>query len=409
MTELKFEKDRTKHVLVVGDFMIDQAWITKETEDSGTEQKHDSVKPKKRKHPTWNDKRLGGAGMIFMALRTLCKRETLDCQIHGLGIWHLNDDNLIRSLINEDSGNTNNEVALFRLKVTNEDDIVTTIKSRIYSQNRDDEPILESCYAQESHLNTLPSFEKDPLPNTLKKYLSDKNVVAIVVADFNKGTIQAPLLKVLQEHLSSECLWFIDSKNPKIYQLLPQGIRVDTLTMNRIEAVRLAKELGDTNIDSIPYDNRIWEVLRIVVNNLSERLSITLRTKDITLNKLVIKLDIQGACLYLPDVSTEEDDFIVSQLIDNTLDGDAIAAGDFFNASLLLDILGSSSLERTLTSACLNATYWLRSKKDYWLENHSNNEKSDIVRAGFFLEWWSKFKNNDELTRIETISCRLNS
>jgi hypothetical protein len=82
-----------KHVLVIGDFMIDQAWVCSGPA-SLTAQSHDSIRPKKRLHPTWEDKQLGGAGMTFMALLTFCQISNLDFTIYGLGIWNPKDDNL---------------------------------------------------------------------------------------------------------------------------------------------------------------------------------------------------------------------------------------------------------------------------------------------------------------------------
>lgn len=54
-------KEVEQHILVVGDFMIDQEWVLSGI-PSPTSQAHGDINPMRRIHPTWNDKRAGGGG-----------------------------------------------------------------------------------------------------------------------------------------------------------------------------------------------------------------------------------------------------------------------------------------------------------------------------------------------------------
>jgi hypothetical protein len=413
----KSEKNNLgKHILVVGDFMIDQAWIFSGTPiASSTAQAHNDVRPNRRLHPTWDDKRLGGAGMTLMAIRTLCQINNLDFSVHGLGIWNQKDEQLIKYLVGDDAEN-NGIPVLYRLKVENERDVATTIKNRFYSYLADKKPRLIARYDQEldPRKGQHPSFEKDPLPENLKENLPPNSICAVLVADFNKGAIQEKVLDALNKYLAPDCLWFVDSKNSEICNILPEEIKIHTLTINREEAVKLANELGE-QLPSIPYGNQPNLELLLLIKQVSERLLQSLRKKNIEFEQLVIKLDKEGACLYNPNILDDECNLILSrpQL---SLDSDGIASGDFFNASLLLSLLNcisdkSSHKEkhfvRFLNLSCSDAADWLKFKQDYWEKNIVEKERSDIVKTESFINWLKDSINQKSIFHAEVFGLEI--
>jgi hypothetical protein len=371
-----------QNILVIGDFMIDQSWIISGA-SSPTAQAHGDIKPMKRIHPMNDDERLGGAGMSVSAIQTLCNRNNVNYKIHGIGLWNKKDDNLFLKLAkdsNEELGCQN--IELHRLEVENEDDIVTTIKSRFYQQSAEDQPRLGWRFDQDPDPKIPPILKKTPLPNDSLP----KDVRAIWIADFNKGTITKELLSVLYKiyGVENDCFWFMDSKNDRIYDLMPEKLRLGVLTMNREEAVKLMNNLCPDQISTIPHGKQPNVELISLLKNLKKEL--IEKRNDVQFKRIVIKLDSEGACL-TDCQDRNEDTFLVHPKVG--LDIEGIAAGDFFNASLLLDILSNKTepprddFGDMLKNACGVATEWLQFNKVYFSSNLVENKKSDIVKPHY--------------------------
>ena len=216
------ESQESIDILVVGDFMIDQAWILSGM-PSSTAQVHSNIKPMRRIHPEWKDKRLGGAGMTFMALKTIFKLDVprnREIKIHGLGAWRKEDKKLIDQLAKEtlqENEEPKVTVSVKRLKYRK--NTATIIKNRFYSQLAEDQPQLKYRFDQD-----LYPPNKEDNSNTLEDDLTDpsahifRNIKAVLVADHNKGTITQELLEKVYEKLENnqEIIWFVDSKDPEI-------------------------------------------------------------------------------------------------------------------------------------------------------------------------------------------------
>jgi bifunctional ADP-heptose synthase (sugar kinase/adenylyltransferase) len=394
----------SQHILVIGDFMLDREWIL-----SGlplpTVQSHSQVKPMQRIHPTWDDNRLGGAGMTLMALKTLCEKKDLNYSLHGIGLWNENDETLFQQLAGDEI-----RVKLHRLKIKTEMDsgkIVTSIKSRFYTQLAEEQPKLFNRFDQDPEPDpNLPPhksniFDDDPLQE-IKAYFNAKNIQlkdikAVVIADFNKGVAQSSVLDKLKEYLNEnqDVLWFIDSKNPQILDIIPAEQPIHVLTMNREEAVRLhSKVTNDQKIFSIPEGRQPGIELLSLIKGLSTQ-------KDKQIEKIVIKLDKEGACLYVNQQPENEQNTFLCQP-EKSLESDGIAAGDFFNASFLLSILSSCDNQTNLHDSCIDASEWLKLNQEYWAnKKFREDNKSDVVKAEF-LNLKSKEIEEKEIEEIKS-------
>jgi hypothetical protein len=393
---------KSSHILVIGDFMLDQEWIL-----SGlplpTVQAHSQVKPLQRINPTWNTQRLGGAGMTLMALKTLSETKSLEYNLHGIGLWNEKDESLFQQLAGDEK-----QIKLHRLKVKSEldsSDIVTTIKSRFYTQLAQERPKLFSRFDQDPEPDpNLPPhesniFEGDPLQD-IKEFFKNKNIQpedikAVLVADFNKGVVQKSVLESLKEYLNENTLWFIDSKNPQILETIPDEQRIHVLTMNREEAVRLYNKVSkDQKIFSIPEGRQPGIEILSLIKELSTQ-------KNKQLEKIVIKLDKEGACLYVSQQSekqSEDENNTFNTFIrqpEKSLESDGIAAGDFFNASFLLSILSEPDDPLNyLHRACIETSQWLKLNQEYWVNKEVRQAyKSDVVKAEFLNSKQPGIKN----------------
>lgn len=399
------------HMIVVGDFMVDKEWIL-----SGiplpTVQSHGLVQPMQRIHPTWRSDRLGGAGMALMALRTKLNELPRHIILHGLGVWNKNDHEYLCSMANTSQKNT----FMHRLNtqecfdVNNE--IVTTTKYRFYTQLAEEMPRLINRYDQdpEPDPERPPSdcdiYTNKPLANfeenlrTIYNGTDLKSIKSrfkyIFVADSNKGAIQRELLESIHSFFSgvSNIEWIIDSKNPNILDILPDNARVNVLTVNRDEAIRLNTSQSEhsTNKDifSIASGYQPGIDLLSTINGIKQAIEETEKSIDY----LVIKLDSEGACLHnLKDHDKVQVNTFICQP-EKSLDCPGIAAGDFFNAGLIATIIQEESgIYETLhlQKACIYAAEWLLLNQLYWstFQWLRDETKSDVVLPEF-LETWKR-------------------
>lgn len=371
-------KESGKHLLVVGDFMIDRAWILSGS-PSVTSQSHADVIPMKRIFPARDDERPGGAGSSLAALRALCQITNSHYHIHGIGVWEQKDDQLLRRLVGEakTEEGTRDRVELHRLNVKNEKDIVTIVKARFYLQLADERPRLVARYDQDP--DRPPIFSEKPLENL--DLPSPMDIQAVLVADFDKGTVQKSVLSALREYIgdNKDCLWLVDSKRDDIYDLLPDELRVQILTMNREETVRLASRLGGRQEPSIPSGNQASIEL---LSRLEDIIDGAAKKKKVV-QWVVLKLDRDGAC-----ACNHNGEKIILVHPRAALSSAGISAGDYFNASLLLGVAANADnteiSQAILRSACATAANWLAFTQEYWISDLGRKYSSDIVRADIF-------------------------
>ncbi len=383
-TNTENNKPKKKIILVVGDFMIDREWVLS-GQSSLTVQAHGDIKPMRRIHPGWKYERLGGAGMTLMALKALSEiseNNNDDFEFYGLGLWNQEDSPLLDKLARAPYG-----AKFFNLEVEDleEDEIITIVKSRYYRRIASDQPQLIHRFDQDppSSNETTEARQAKLKDNFLDRLSKQEipDIEAVVIMDFNKGLVTQDLLTKLYEKLNNQQIkWFIDSKNPKIWEKFPTDITINTLTINRQEAYDLAQSLQgieESNISTILKGNQPnIELLSVI-----EKISQGLKKKNIKVEKILIKLDEEGACLYKEN---QEDKNTFLRQPEKPLKIEGIAAGDFFNASLVLSYLDGESDDDTLHKACKTAAKWLKINQLYWSEKQFHEGlKSDIVQAKY--------------------------
>jgi hypothetical protein len=421
-------RNEKKIILVVGDFMVDREWILS-GQSLSTVQAHDDIKPMRRIHPGWKYERLGGAGMTLMALKALSEKYYSDkFYFYGVGLWNETDDILFGELAGvewqedpEQKGiwkldatgkriqKSDSKVKLYRLEIKI-DNIITIIKSRYYRQIASDQPQLISRFDQDPpqfddetlearRLNLVEDKHLDFLPSVPSEQVSNSKIEAVVVMDFNKGLVTKNLLEKLSQKINlinknkndTTCQWFIDSKNPNIFKELPEEIKINILTINRQEAYELAKSCSEEKTELAPIlkGKQPTNELLSILQKISEKFT--------RVQKIVVKLDNEGACLH--QISQDTDIHIPDTFLrqpEKPLKSAGIAAGDFFNASLFLSCLDdneardytrnySSFDDYILHKACKTAAKWLKLNEQYWAEKLFHTTcKSDIVQANYF-------------------------
>ena len=192
--------------------------------------------------------------------------------------------------------------------------------------------------------------------------------------------------------------------------------------MNREEALQLAKELYKDKEIAKDYEEKYpgCEILPIPKGNqpnieileIIRFISYSLKESKIEFKNIVIKLDQEGACLYVnqqenPDNNTDQNSYnTFFRLPETPLVSDGIAAGDFFNAKLLLSYLFPVQKsfpdsdhhcldDFNLHHACIKASSWLKYCQKYWTKDLASEHKSDLVKP-YFLEGGEHFKNIQE-------------
>jgi bifunctional ADP-heptose synthase (sugar kinase/adenylyltransferase) len=191
------EAGSNNHLIVVGDFMIDRSWVVNAGVPD-TVQAHGDVKPMKRIKPSWNSDRLGGAGMTLTALQAMCQLKGYKAVLHGIGIWSADDKELMERLArgHAPSASPGAPVQLHRLETTSRTGCtpITTIKSRFYSQIAEEQPQLIARYDQDPD-DVEPKYGQEPLAGL--QLPPAASVSAVLIADFNKGTVQPELIGAL--------------------------------------------------------------------------------------------------------------------------------------------------------------------------------------------------------------------
>lgn len=437
--------DNEHHILVVGDFMIDQEWIL-----SGnplpTVQSHGLIKPMQRINPTWRCDRLGGAGMALMALKTLFSADPdKKVVLHGLGLWKNEDHPRLVQLCNS-SQDDRVLVHLHRLQtqqgLEDNDDIVTTTKLRFYTQLAEEMPRLINRYDQDPEpdpeLSPCSNIYSDSALQGFKDFLASaypnevdsipNKFKAILIADFNKGVVQEDLLNWLQNLFkdNNTLKWLIDSKNPEILQVLPNGLKVSLLTFNREEAIRILQSKnsqdGGSDIFSVARGLQPNIDLLYTIKELKKRIELIKENKrSLYVDNLLIKLDSDGACLHDLSQTGDNDDTFLCQP-EKPIDCPGIAAGDFFNAALLRCLLSSTWSDKggSLQSACVYASEWLMLNRLYWSDLHHfrRDKRSDVVLPSFLanetvqnevklqrLKWDQNHKFNLEKKERDLLKC----
>jgi bifunctional ADP-heptose synthase (sugar kinase/adenylyltransferase) len=377
------DKMYKESILVIGDLMIDKSWILSEI-PCPTSQLHQSIIPQKRENPKAQAYKPGGAASTCLSLRILSETRNQKYSIIGMGIWNSHDDNIwhgmrvATSLNNVKKIKDNNErlFTILQLKTQNPGESVTTIKFRMYSRSISDIPELFARFDQDP--DHTPHFSDEPFAGLA---LPKESVKAVVIMDFNKGTVTKELIQQAKKLniISNDALWFIDSKAQDLPSLL-SDLNFCYLVLNREEfGVLVAKMKGSDEPQYIPYgENRRNEILYSIKTALDNLKNI---------RWLVVKLDEEGA--YLIDIERCKNNQEVENFYrcyrSRPYQAAGISAGDFFIASLVLDALNANkSISETpksviyLKKACSTASSWLKwSEEAYW-KDVQQSKNSDV-------------------------------
>jgi hypothetical protein len=395
------EAGSNNHIIVVGDFMIDRSWVVNAGVPD-TVQAHGDVKPMKRIKPSWNSDRLGGAGIALTALQAMCRLKGYPAALHGLGIWSADDKELMERLARgrTESATPDVSVQLHRLQTTSREGCmpITTIKARFYSQVAEEQPQLIARYDQDPD-ETEPKYAQDPLAG-LQLPPADA-VRAVLIADFNKGTVQPELIGALARRLqgNSNCVWLLDSKRPGVFQELRLE-RLDFFTCNRDEMFKLLSALsGETTLPLTAERSRQVDLLT-ALNELVQKIP-----PQPPVKYLVAKFDRDGACVCdVQGFAKDGDNLALVQPQPLVKNSPGIAAGDFFNASLVLDEVRyraqrhagdaagdadksrAARIGQVLVDAARASAAWLRYCEDYWkVDGSAARFKSDAITPEHLL------------------------
>lgn len=345
----------TKAVLVVGDLMVDRAWVVTGRVQE-TVQAHSDVKPLKRAFPCLIADRLGGAGLTASAIKA---KSDCGAEVHLLATYRDIDKRTLEG------------VTLHRIRVA-ADSQLTTVKWRIYGLNARKVPALLFRFDQDPPADALPKINTAHIRATLGKL--DPELV--VISDFNKGVVQPQLIAALLTSFpDAEIL--VDTKNRRLFQEASKYSqthgtgdlkdRRGTLFLNRSEAGWLWEEYFNKEPPDIfdQVDHCKLEILRLGKDLLSQ----------LPKWKIVIKLDCGGAFAFAGECFAQTG-------IKTPLPGSGIGAGDFFLAGWASSLLKdrTATLDVLLESANRTARWWV----DY----------SDSVDA------WDKARHNGRETVI---------
>lgn len=392
-------------VLVVGDFLVDRAWVV-EAVPSSERLGHGDVTGYRRRHPGRRDARPGGAGLTCLALRALLPAGS-PWRIHGLGLWRPDADPLWRGMGvrlggEERSGAGGDATAaggestgsggeapftLHRLRSDPGYRPVTVLKHRYYLRPDAGPPRLGGRFDQEPA--AAARYATDPLPSDLPA----SRVGAVVLVDLEKHTVTPGLLAALERRFppAPGLPWFVDSRSPSTLAALA-GVPLRLLSVNRAEAARAASEFSSGG--GAAADFRIPSPATATPAAVPRVLR-ALRARVDAARWLALKLDRDGAVLEGP--AGDGDAWVLTARREAPLSATGIGAGDFFLAGLAAELLGGGGVgsragpgpEACLAAGCAAAGGWLRfSEVGYWRgASGADGGESLADRAASDIPW----------------------
>jgi sugar/nucleoside kinase (ribokinase family) len=313
-----------RNVLVVGDAMIDRAWVV--AAGAETSQAHGDVAPRKVIDPSLENTRPGGAALTAAFLAT--------------------DDQRSVSLLAPCGREL--ELLLERARVTPLPGFVDasrqeTIKFRVYADRGNDEP---PALTHRFDLDVMAA------PFTVPTGIPQPDFV--VVADFQKGVVTQHLLAALVKDFGT-VPWFVDSKNPAIvgYPLWKQLEQRPTLFANRDEfAALVAASLRDRGAPASNFSGR-WNHIESLVLDAASKFHLTFPWWN-----LVVKVDIDGAAAFWTESG---DEWTVAWARPPAVkDAAGIGAGDAFVAGWSDACSRGNAMEDRLVHATEAAYVWVK-------------------------------------------------
>ena len=319
----------TRNVLVVGDAMIDRAWVV--AAGAETSQAHGDVAPRKVIDTTLENTRPGGAALTaaFLARdrNKSCKVSLLAPCGHELSqlVKHAGVD-LPKGLI--------------------DDKRQDTTKFRIYADRGNKEaPALTHRFDLDV---VAPAFA---IPSGLPQ------PDAVVIADFQKGVVTKALLAKLAGRFR-KVPWFVDSKNPSIvgYELWDDLEQRPTLFANRDEFAALVATSLRARWESPQTFSGPWSHIESLFLEAAEKF----HKKFLPWN-LVVKVDVDGAAAFWPDSRNKWTvAWAKPPIVDNAA---GIGAGDAFLVGWAEAAGRGEPLEQRLAHATEIAHAWVKTSE----------------------------------------------
>lgn len=316
----------TKNLLVIGDAMIDRAWVV--AAGAETSQAHGDVAPQKVIDPSLAGVRPGGAALTaaFLATHTGSKVRLL--APYGKELERLLDTAKVELLPEFEAP-----------------DRQDTIKFRIYADRGNNaRPMLTHRFDLDIGAGAL----------TIPKNISAADFV--VVADFQKGVVTEAHLKELVPQFKN-AKWFVDSKNAKIvtYKLWDALDDGPTLFVNREEFAAMLSASVPNPHGHIRNFAGPWHHVESLILDAAEDFHQKFPEWD-----LVVKLDVDGAAAFWSDRKAWKFSLAQAPAVQTAA---GIGAGDAFIAGWTERATTDDSKESRLEHASRRAWAWVKASE----------------------------------------------
>jgi len=309
-----------KNILVLGDVMIDIAWVIRATDKRETSQFHGGCIPQKILESGWKTEMLGGTATVA---RRIFTNDKFEGKVTLAGAWSNATNARIKELIPEYAMKKNKnkkEIEFVQLFNIDHD----TLKWRIFS-SAFEEIKLEQRFDRDFLLKKDSKIIQKNIENLLKKKFS-----SIIVDDFNKGLLDHPkIITFLKKYKGIPFLLRPKRRIDNIIKNLPWTI----LMPNRNDFAYLV------DVDPLNYDllKKIKNSTNIYIHpKLLDYLNSYLEQIEGNHPYILVKLDKEGALLF----DRENDKITVFSLTENSQDPRllGIGAGDVLMAELAVNL-----------------------------------------------------------------------
>ena len=317
---------RIHNVLVVGDAMIDRAWVV--AAGAETSQAHGEVTPQKVISPSLAGERPGGAALTAAFLAASATAQVRLLAPYGKELEALLDTARVQ--------------VLPELAVPGRQD---TIKFRLYADRGD------NARPELTH-----RFDLDIAAGALQIPKSIPAADLVVVADFQKGVVTDTHLKELVAQFKS-AKWLVDSKNARIvtYKLWDTLDNGPTLFVNREEFAAMLSASVPNPHGHLRNFAGPWHHIESLVLDAAEDFHQKYPDWD-----LVVKFDADGAAAFWSDRKTWK--FALAQA-PAVRSAAGIGAGDAFIAGWAERAATDDSKEGQLEHASRRAWAWVKASE----------------------------------------------
>ncbi len=217
----------SKRVLVVGDWLVDECWVTgihRSLTGSRTGRLHSRAL-----HPlNGTTQSFCGAGQTAAILHKAVYKNKKFCEVVGVGIWHKDDTDTLAEMLNPEKaeGQTLHKIVrkpalrgterLFNLEDILKRNHGTTRVIRIYQHTGAKIDLIQRLdwELRVSPAGWIDENNKQFLENSaLNKFLEETSFDAVVIKDLYKGVISKEMVKWLASKESLQDIpWFVSSK-----------------------------------------------------------------------------------------------------------------------------------------------------------------------------------------------------